>query len=287
MMLADNDTTRITRFQDASYEAASPADCTFLVHIGLGALSYAVLEEVSNSIIAYACQHLTSEDHTNEAAQILGAEEWARGGYKEVRVVVQPKDYVLIPNDLFDPREIATYLRFHGAGEPDDSLHFDRMDALGMVGVYHLPYWALSTLNKLFTNSTVYAAPTPFIQLSVREHRTDKGDQLLALFTYNTLHLAVVQNGKFLFYNSFAIEAKEDVSYYALAVCEQLHLSPEKIAVHVWGEGEAFGSQLATLQYYFRNVGTGARPKALKYAEALHPLALSAQYPLFATALCE
>ncbi|CAN5159894.1 hypothetical protein BH09BAC1_BH09BAC1_25310 [soil metagenome] len=287
MMVTGSDIAPVVRLADASYQPAGTADNTFLINIGLDCVSYAVLEEVSNTVVAYASHPLTSEDRTNEAIRILGAEDWALENFHQVRVVVQPNNYVLIPKDLFDPREIATYLRFNSFDEPEDSLHFDRMDTLDLVGVYHLPYWVLSALNKQFQSPLVFAAPTPFIQLATREHKNEKSDQMLVLFTFETMHLVVIQNGKFIFYNSFTITAKEDVSYYSLAVCEQVHLSPEKIAVHIWGEGEHFASQASTLQYYFRNVKGGIRPKALKYADALQPLTLSAQYPLFATALCE
>lgn len=287
MMEIGSNTIPVVRLADASFPLAGQADCTFLINIGLDSVAYTVVDEVSNTIVAYCAHPILGEDPTNEATQILAADDWARQQYQQVRIVVQPKDYVLIPKDLFDPREIATYLRFHGSGEPDDSLHFDRMDALGLVGVYHLPYWALASINKLFAAPVLYAAPTPFIQLATREYKGEKGDQLLVLFATGAMHVVVLQNGKFMFYNSFSVEAKEDVSYYTLAVCEQLHLSPEKIMVQAWGHSDAFSAQLATLQYYFRNVKTGARPKALKYADALNQLPTSAQYPLFATALCE
>ncbi len=286
MTAIENDTVSSIRLADASLQTQNLSDCHFLVYIGTGSLAYAVFDTVSNTIVAFNSKPLSTEDYLNESIIVLRNEEWLKGNnYAQVKVIVEPAEYVLVPQDLFDPTDIASYLRFHSFHEPVGSTLYDTIEPLKVAGAYHLPHQALNMLDSLLGNITVCAAPTPFIQLATREYKSGKNDHLLVMFAHRRMHLAGVHQGKFVFYNSFEIAATDDVSYYALAACEQLYLSPEKVTLTVWGDAPNYTEYLTALGYYFRHVEHGARPKALKYAEALDGLPNYVHYPLFAAAL--
>lgn len=290
MMETGNDTIPVVRLASPGFAIASHADSALLIQIDATTLTYAVVDTISNTTLAFCKQPLQINSYTDllsEATAILTTDEWLRMPFAEVKLVVKPRDYVLVPKDLFDPLEIATYLGFHVYGQLSTSLLFDSMDALGVVGVYHLPSQGVEAMNRLFPQLAIWATPSPFLQLATKEHKPVKGDCLLTLFTQTHLHLAVAKQGSLVFYNSFEVATKEDVTYYSLAVCEQLHLSPEKIQVVMWGTHDSIADPFVALSYYFKNVQHGARPLALKFAEALDSLPIYNEYPLFAAALCE
>lgn len=287
MVTGSNTSASTVRLSTPSFATARPADSSLLVFLSPHQYSLSVLDRVSNTIVAFASHHWPVRQSLIKATEELAPEKWVNDTYTETTVVAQPAEYVLIPKDLFDPREIGTYLGFHSVADTTDSLMFDRMDALGLVGVYRLPEGLLRSLNHLLHAPSIIAAPTSFLQLGMREYQAAKGDQLLIYFGAHNMYIVAIQQGKLLFCNSFEAETKEDVSYYSLAVCEQLQLSPEKVAVHAWGDSATFAQQLATLQYYFKNTASGIRPQALKYADELREINQFSQYPLFAAALCE
>lgn len=280
-------TIPVVHLADTLFQVEYALDNQLLIYLTKSQVSYAIYHSISNSIVAYGRYGLTSTNPFNEAAGILKTDDWAKQPFAIVRLVVQPDDFVLVPKDLFDPREIATYLNFHSFKEVGGSQQFDRMEPIGVVGVYHLPHAGMNALAKLYPSMGIFASPTPFIQLAIREYSKQKGDNLLVLFDGGLMHVMVLNQTKMTFYNSFEVEAKEDVSYYTLAVCEQLSLSPEKVNVVVWGGDEGFDERFATVKYYFRNVNQGERPMALKFSAGLSTLPFYSEYPLFAAALCE
>lgn len=287
MMETGSNTIPVVRLADTSLQVEPTLDNQLLIYLAKSQVSFAIYNSISNSIVAYGRYGLTSIDPFAEGASILKSDEWTNQPYATVRLVVQPDDFVLVPKDLFDPREIATYLNFHSFKEVGGSQQFDRMESIGVIGAYHLPHAGMNALAKLYPNMEVFASPTPFIQLAIREYSKQKGDNLLVMFDGELMYLMVLNQAKLVFYNSFEIETKEDVSYFTLAVCEQLSLSPEKVNVIVWGTSEGFEERLATVTYYFRNVKQGDRPLALKFSASLSTLPDFSEYPLFAAALCE
>lgn len=287
MMETGSNTIPVVRLADTSLEVESMLDSQLLIYLAKSQVSFAIYNSISNSIVAYGRYSLTSTDPFTEAVGILKADDWTKQTFGGVRLVVRPDDFVLVPKDLFDPREIATYLNFHSFKEVGGSQQFDRMEPIGIVGVYHLPHAGMNALAKLYPSMEVFASPTPFIQLAIREYSKQKGDNLLVMFDGGLMHVMILNQAKMTFYNSFEVEAKEDVSYYTLAVCEQLSFSPDKVNVIVWGTTEGFEERLATINYYFRNVQQGERPMALKFSASLSTLPVYSEYPLFAAALCE
>ncbi len=287
MMVTGSNIIPVIRLADPSFQVEGQLDSHLLVHLSASQISFAIYNSISNSIVAFGVYSITATDEFDEAIAILKADEWAHQPYSHVHLVVQPDDFVLVPKDLFDPIEIGTYLNFHSFKDVGGSQLFDRMESIGVVGVYHLPYSGIEAMGKLYSNLSVFASPTPFIQLAIREFSKHKGDNLLVMFEGKLMHVLVLNQAKLLYYNAFEVDEKNDVSYCSLAICEQLSLSPEKINVFVWGNTDSYDERLDTLKYYFRNVAQGERPLALKYADGLSSLPTFSQYPLFASALCE
>lgn len=286
-MATGNDTFPVLRLADSSFQQTGQSDSVLLIHLSLSRLSYAIYQSISNTVFAYCHHTLTGDDRFGEALQILRTDAWANATFANVQLAIRPDDFALVPKDLFDPREIATYLNFHSFKDIGGSQLFDRMDGIGVVGAYHISHHVLDGLSRQYPNIKVWATPSPFITLGIREYKTAKSDNLLVLFEDDLMHLTALNQGKLVYYNSFEIAAKEDVSYYTLAVCEQLHLSPEKVLVIAWGNGDAHAERFDTLKYYYRNVQHGARPMALKFSDSLSALPDFSEYSLFAVALCE
>jgi hypothetical protein len=287
MMATGNDTIPIVRLADPSYQPQGQSDSTLLIHLSLSYLSFAVYHNVSNTVVAYCHHNLVGEERFSEALHILSSDEWTRATHSKVKVVLEPDAFVLVPKDLFDPREITTYLNFHSFNEVNSSQLFDNMSNIGVVGAYQVSHFVLEALNRQFLNLNILSSPTPFIQLISREYKSTKGDNLFVHLDDNRMHILVLNQSRLVYYNSFEIASKEDVSYYALAACEQLHFSPEKAVVMVWGNGYGFEEQYNKLKYYFRNVEQGVRPLAMKFADSLNSLPVFSEYTLFAATICE
>jgi hypothetical protein len=287
MMATGNDTIPIVRLADVSFQPSGQSDSTLLIQLSSSHLSYAVYQSVSNTVVAYCCHVLTGDERLGEAIRILSTDEWTRALYSKVKVAVEPENYVLVPKDLFDPKEISTYLNFHSFNEVNSSKLYDALGMLGVVGAYHISHFVVEALNSLFLNLEILASPTPFIQLVSKEYKNTKGDNLFVHLDNNRMHILALNQSRLVYYNSFDIASKEDVSYYALAVCEQLHFSPEKALVMVWGNSNGFEEQYNTIKYYFRNVQQGVRPLAMKFSDSLNSLPVYAEYTLFAATTCE
>lgn len=286
-MATGNDTIPTVRIADISFQPSGQSDNTLIIQLNSFQLSYAVYNSVNNTVMAYACHVLDGNESFSEALRILTTDEWTRVSYSKVKAVIEPLDFLLVPQALFDSNNISAYLNFHSLSKVNNIQLFDVIENVGLVGVYRVPSSLYEALNAQFAEIAILANPTPFVQLVSREYKSIKGDNLFVYLDHNRIHILALNQGKLLYYNSFEIATKEDVSYYALSVSEQLLFSPEKALVVVWGNGSNFEEQYNTLNYYFRNVQQGVRPLAMKFTDALNSLPVFAQYNLFAAAVCE
>ncbi len=287
MMATGSNIFPTVRIADSSFQPLGQSDSTLLIQLFNSRLSYAIYNNLSNTVEAYCSYTLDGDEPLSKAIHILATDEWTRASRLNVKAILEPHDYVLVPKLLFDANEINTYLNFHGFIKVENSQFFDCIDNIGAVGVYRISSFLSEALHSQFSKLEVLACPTPFIQLVSREYKSTKGDNLFVNLDDSRIHILALNQSKLLYYNSFEIATKEDVSYYTLSVCEQLLFSPEKALVVVWGNGSNFEEQYGTLRNYFRNVQQGVRPLAMKFTDALNSLPVFAEYNLFAAAVCE
>ncbi|MDC7997739.1 DUF3822 family protein [Gilvibacter sediminis] len=172
-------------------------------------------------------------DVLTELQQILTQDRF-QSKTQEVVVVYHHPTFTFVPEALFDPNNLADYLKFNAKILAQDYLDYDVSKSRGMVNVY-IPY---TNINNFFFDRygdfTFLHSATVYLAALEAQH-TSATTQVAAHLEDNSLLIAVTSGKKVHLINAFAISGTEDFAYYLLFTMEQLGLDPKEIPLMLSG----------------------------------------------------
>lgn len=110
------------------------------IQVSLNGLSFCVFDTASNSIaktenLAFE-QSYTPYQVLKELKKLLGDHQLPTEKFLEVVVVHRNQLFSLVPTPLFDPNELANYLKYNTKLLANDHLAYDELSNHEMVNVY-------------------------------------------------------------------------------------------------------------------------------------------------------
>lgn len=169
--------------------------------------------------------------------------------------------FTLVPESLFEAAAAGKYLSLNCVVEKDDVVRFQYLHASGMVLIYALPEKQLLELSKVFPQLIVTHFAGHFLQNLPVQKKLHP--EIHVAFYPELMLLAVRNEGRLSFLNSFSYRAPEDVIYYLLYVAEQCGIRPEEAHLYLSGEIEANGKINQAIAKYFLNIHFSTPERAL------------------------
>lgn len=171
-----------------------------------------------------------------------------------VRVIYRHKEFALVPQALFDPNQLASYLQYNTKLLTNDYLDYDLIASQEIANVY-IPY---TNVNNYFFEThgdfTFLHANTVLIQATKPLANKQTKAYIFANIQEDLLDVVVYSSGELKLCNSFAITGPEDFAYFLLFVVEQLNLDPESLQL-IFTNGVKQNDSYFELAYrYIRNV---------------------------------
>lgn len=162
--------------------------------------------------------------------------------------------FSLVPKVLFDPNELANYLKFNTKILANDLLEYDEIQAYEMVNVY-IPFVNINNfIYDQFGDFEFKHHSTVLVSSLLGSSVSNSDGICFAYVTANELDLVILQNKKLLFYNNFAYNTPEDFLYYLLFTLEQLHFDPNQIKVRLFGDIEEGDAVFSICQDYIQHL---------------------------------
>lgn len=146
--------------------------------------------------------------------------------YKDTLVLWETQRSTLVPDALFENSEPETYFYFNQVNENDEKICIDRLRTAEVANVFAIPSNFDNDLSLKSCRIRHHASV--FIEscmISSKHHMMQK--QVFVDVHSSFFDMLVSENGRLLFYNSFAYKTAEDFIYFVLFVYNQLKLSPE------------------------------------------------------------
>lgn len=170
-----------------------------------------------------------------------------RRNFKEVRACFLSSFYSLVPTTYKD-ENAETLLNFSEAEFEENQLltGSSRWDAHFVYGTSQA---LMECLSKQYDHLNFFHSGQVF--LSALDEKA--GEVHLNLFKGN-LEVAVLEEGKLVFYNLFDSPTDEDVLFYTLFAIEQLNLETNKMKLVTYGDLKPSTSAYGTLRKYIRNL---------------------------------
>ena len=227
------------------------------IQVSLNGLSFCTLNKKDNKICYFKKVNFEKQ---LDPIKVLGKIELL---YEKEEQLNQPVDEVvllfnnaffsLVPENLFDEDNAASYLKFNTRILKTDFIAFDKV-SLDIINVY-IPYANIT--NYFFDKYGEFEyrhSLSVLIESFLALHKESSTTQAYLYAYKNSYNLVIIENEKLLFANSFEYDTKEDFLYYLLFTAEQLKLDPEKFELILLGEINKDSAEYKMTWDYIKNI---------------------------------
>jgi hypothetical protein len=206
------------------------------IQVSLNGLSFCVFDLITQKIIAFN----TTEFSRNK---VIEEQLWKTfldnsilaNTYDEIVVLHDNNLNTFVPNSLFDPEFLGSYLQYNVKVFNTDLFNYDKIENYFINNVY-VPYVNINNFLLDQFGSFDYKNVNTILVTKILDYSIGNDDkQVFVHFQKNYFQIIAVKNQQLLLFNSFEYATPEDFIYYLLFTYEQLQLSPETIATHLLG----------------------------------------------------
>ena len=227
------------------------------IQVSLNGLSFCILDRETSEICYFK---KVDFDKQLDPIKILSRieityeqEDWLNQPVDEVVLLFNNPLFSLVPYDLFDEDNAASYLKFNTRILKTDFIAFDQVND-EIVNVY-IPYANITNYFFDKYGEFEYMHSMSILLKSLLSLPKDTAGPKAYLHVHKKFYeLVIIENGKLIFANSFEFETKEDFLYYLLFTAEQLKLDPEKFELILMGDIKKDSEEYQMTWDYIKNV---------------------------------
>ena len=227
------------------------------IQIALNGLSFSIRNAANNTIEALKFFPIdtgfSSIALENAVKNIFIKEPLLNDAFDKVTVVHCNNAVTFVPNALFNANNLADYLKFSVALNPNDQIAYDEVSALEAQLVYR-PFTAINNLLiDTFGSFEAVHHCYPLVDF-IMKHNTADIKKCYIHFRQNTFDCFIFEKHKMLFYNNFTFQNEADVLYFLLFTYEQFQLDQEINAITISGATANEKVIITALEKYFKNI---------------------------------
>ncbi|WP_149276371.1 DUF3822 family protein [Pareuzebyella sediminis] len=228
------------------------------IQVSLNGLYFCVLDTLSSKIVRSEHtkfpRELTPYEALRRLKDTIVAQNIDQAHYSEVVVVHSNGLFGFVPKSLFDPKELANYLKLNTKILANDFLAYDELENYDMVNVY-VPFVNINNyIYDLFGEFTFKHSGTVMVESLLKGHKSGKETVCYAYVSEKKVDITIISQKKLLLFNSYTYASKEDFLYYLLFTLEQLGLDTESISLKLFGDIEEDDHRYELCYRYIKNI---------------------------------
>ena len=171
----------------------------------------------------------------------------------------------LVPGSLFDVEAKDSYLSFNHERVFGEQTLYHYVKPADLYAVFSCPETLTSLFSSFQPNVRFFHQTAPFIGYLI--DGTSSGQHKMATYFYSHyLDVAVTENKKLLFYNTFRINTPEDSIFYLAGVANMFHINLLSTKLLYVGNTKQLPSEAATLRNYVERIVEFEPPNAVTYS---------------------
>lgn len=207
--------------------------------------------------------------------------------YSSVKLMCESEKSTLVPDALYEKQYTKEYLGLVHRMNEDTLVQANFIKGCNAWDIFGLDAALYTAVSNFFgADIRIYHSGTAFLEGLLFQFKHVKEPGLFIQADSGHMEIAVLENGKLLFYNRFACNNPDDFVYYPLFVCEQLNLHPGVVKTFVSGDINRASARYTALYTYFYHLRLIPKNEVFKYSYKLDPV-LHRYYSLFQLELCE
>jgi len=260
-------------YQAPNWGATEATRCTLYLFIDAAGTS--VLAADSDHLIqrlsvqSYPKTGRFTPDTAADLRQVWSEESTLKYTFSQVTGVFNNGYATLVPRRMFDPAQLATYLKLLLRPEIGPlEYQYEPIPDMDCLLVYALPTDVLKTFAWRFPQGRVTHLAAPLLKYW---HRLAPAQHFgaFANIRWNTLQIAVFDHRNLLFYNTFSMSHPDDLLYYTLLVYEQFRLDPYELPLCISGDITATTEEYRALRRCFKHLRFASLPETVHIPSVL------------------
>ncbi len=276
--------------QDESYRAERAAAYNLYIFVDDFHLSCAVASHGDNVFLGlehWALGTRIKEIEVSELEECFHSSAFLQqDGYRNIVCCIAAGNPVFIPNALFDESMASDHLKFVAGEQTSVSEFIDHLRRMDASAVFSAPSHLVKFLKNRFSNIVFHHAATAMTEYLLSAGKNNNDHQIAVHFTGNKAGVFVTKGKDLELCNYFCFESPEEMVYYLVFICEQLHLNPDSVEVSFSGEIELTSPVYMLASKYIRHVSVISRPSISRFADAFNELPDGRHFNLFTQTVC-
>ena len=215
------------------FDAEKSSHYRMTIQCSLGGFSYALLDTATNMLIGleyYSSDLLSDSDEVFKAMErALDSKGLNNKPFQSVTCLVDDRCCTLVPKEVFDEKEVATYLDFSFQISSKQVVLNETLKVEPCVNVFTMSKALHAKITSKWDNATITHSSTVFVN-SIIEYAPE-GKVVFVNVRNRDFDVVIVNDGKLLFYNNFKFNTKADFAYFLLFALEQNQISGLEVPV--------------------------------------------------------
>ena len=233
----------------------------------------------------------TVNDRIRLLQQLFSNHLFIRGGFwKDIRFSIKGHKFALIPRTLYSKESASHFFSLNSnLNSSTERLYAYTHKSLGTVNVFATDYKLVDWLKKLYPSKQISLAhqSSVLIESGLRLYGQQKGKAMLFLIDKRVLHILVMEQGRLLYYNQFAVQEVNELVKYVLLVFKELRLTNQQAPVLFYGNVPGNSTYVSQLRRHIQQLRLGNRPAFLRYPYPFDDLSAHHYFDLFNIYLCQ
>lgn len=255
--------------QDTFWQPALTHTYDLSILLGVDRLSYCICD-ANKQVLALRSYQMPILQSASVWQTLAGQDAWLGMTFRQTRIGVWHEAFTLLPTVLFDAQRADLYLQSVAPLTNNDRALYhaignDMTSVFGIARDWH------SALTQQYPNAS-FTHPAAALLANWLRTASAQDTSVYAFVQHQSLQLAVIQQGKLIFWNRYTFRASSDFVYYVLLIYKQLNLHTHQHTLYMAGELME-ESEIYTLLYkYIKNIEFAKRPSALAFGEPFQSL---------------
>jgi hypothetical protein len=267
-------TNKIISKIDGSFSEQNAGNYELTLLLGEGSTSWSLFDIQKQ-------RYILLEAYGNTYKELVSMTPLLNLDFQQQRIIIESNVSTLVPELLFDPVEMDTYLIVTNDKVSKERCQYNRLSQLEIVNVFTLPEKLAHDADHLFKSSTPYHLSTVLIDGIWSGYKNRLTTARVFLYAgAEEFTLLVFDKNQLVYCNAFHYKTAEDFLYFVIFVMEQLNLNPEVVPVTLMGMVERESHLFDLVFKYIRNVGFAARDEATGYSYVFDEIPGHNYYPL-------
>lgn len=193
--------------------------------------------------------------------------------YASACLLAQSYKAMLVPETLFDSKNLNAFLKFHHEIDDKDHIHFVPVKPAEAFIVFSVPAYVEEILEKCQPGVKYSHHSHPLIDHAIRfTASTDPLTNLNIHFGKDFFDVLITRNNKILLFNSFFYQKYSDVVYFIVNILNLFSLHPDHSRIKISGLVDVKSEIETELGKIFKNIQFSQFSLDFKYSEAMYTI---------------